>query len=73
MENNEVRKTVRDAYAKVARSNKVNIETEEKKSSCCGSSSSDKIESSSCCGSSPRDISKSIGYSFNLSSVSCSY
>ncbi len=79
MENDEVRKTVRDAYAKVARSNKVNIETEEKKSSCCGSSSSgkiesssccgssssDKIESSSCCGSSPRDISKSIGYSLD--------
>lgn len=65
MENDEVRKTVRDAYAKVARSNKVNIETEEKKSSCCGSSSSDKIESSSCCGSSPIDISKSIGYSLD--------
>ncbi len=65
MENDEVRKTVRDAYAKVARSNKVNIETEEKKSSCCGSSSSDKIESSSCCGSSTRDISKSIGYSLD--------
>ncbi len=63
MEYNEARKTVRDAYAKVARSNKVNIEKEEKKSSCCGPSSSGTSESSSCCGSSPRDISKSIGYS----------
>ena len=65
MENDEVRKTVRDAYAKVARSNKVTIEKEEKKSSCCGPSSSGTSESSSCCGSSPRDISKSIGYSLD--------
>ena len=65
MENDEVRKTVRDAYAKVARSNKVNVEKEEKQSSCCDPSSSDTSESSTCCGSSPRDISKNIGYSLD--------
>ena len=69
MENDEVRKTVRDAYAKVARSKKVNVEKEEKESSCCGPSLSDTSESSSCrsssCSSSPRDISKSIGYSLD--------